>query len=263
VGLNDSAAATTAGEALAIRGLAKTYGTFQAVKATDLSVGAGRVFGFLGPNGAGKTTTIKIIGGLIAPTAGTVSICGRDLLRDPIGAKSLLGFVPDRPFLYEKLTGIEHLKFVSDLFGMNGAEFARRSAELLSLFELSDWGSQLIENYSHGMKQRLVMASALLHRPRLLVVDEPMVGLDPKGAKMVKEIFRLIAHRQGAAVFMSTHTMAVAEEVCDEVAIINEGTIVARGTVAELRASGGGTDLEDVFLKLTGTDETVPIETVL
>ncbi|MBI5525639.1 MAG: ABC transporter ATP-binding protein [Deltaproteobacteria bacterium] len=261
--MNDTGSAPPPADALAIRGLSKTYGSFQAVKSIDLSVGAGRVFGFLGPNGAGKTTTIKIIGGLIAPTAGAVSICGRDLMRDPIGAKSIMGFVPDRPFLYEKLTGIEHLKFVSDLFGMNGAEFDRRAAELLALFELSEWGNQLIENYSHGMKQRLVMASALLHRPRLLVVDEPMVGLDPKGAKMVKEIFRLIAHRQGAAVFMSTHTMAVAEEVCDEVVIINEGSIVARGTVADLRTSGGGADLEDVFLKLTGTDETVPIETVL
>jgi ABC-2 type transport system ATP-binding protein len=248
---------------LDIRGLWKKYGDFAAVKGIDLAIPEGMIFGFLGPNGAGKTTTIRIVGGLIRHTEGSVSICGRDMDRDPLGAKSVLGFVPDRPFLYEKLTGMEHLKFVSDLFGMKEAEFSHRAEELLDLFQLGKWGDELIENYSHGMKQRLVMASALLHRPRLLVVDEPMVGLDPKGAKLLKDIFRLIAHRQGATVFMSTHTMAVAEEVCDEVAIINDGVIVARGTVGALKAAGGGAGLEDIFLRLTGTDETIPVEAVL
>jgi ABC-2 type transport system ATP-binding protein len=249
--------------ALELKDLRKKYGDFTAVKSLNLSVPEGMIFGFLGPNGAGKTTTIRMIGGLIGPTAGSVTICGRDLAGDPIGAKSLLGFVPDRPFLYEKLTGLEHMEFVADLFGMEKGDFSRRAVELLDLFHLGRWGGELIENYSHGMKQRLVMASALLHRPRLLVVDEPMVGLDPKGARLIKDIFRLIARKQESTVFMSTHTMAVAEEVCDRVAIINEGEIVAMGTVAELKSGEGAARLEDVFLRLTGTDETIPAEAVL
>jgi ABC-2 type transport system ATP-binding protein len=249
--------------ALKLSGLTKIYGNFAAVSNVDLQVEEGRVFGFLGPNGAGKTTTMSIIGGLLRQSTGTVSICGHDIDDDPAGAKSLLGYVPDRPFLYEKLTGLEHMKFVADLYRMVEEDFDRRSSELMALFQLEKWGNELIENYSHGMKQRLVMASALLHRPMLLVVDEPMVGLDPGGARMLKSAFSLYAHRQGATVFMSTHTMAVAEEVCDEVAIIDHGRIVAHGTIAELKKAQGAKGLEEVFHTLTGTDETVPVEVVL
>ena len=249
--------------ALDIKHLTKRYGRFEALGGVDLDVAHGCVFGFLGPNGAGKTTTIRIIGGLLKPTSGSVKICDYDLLADPVKAKSQLGFVPDRPFLYEKLTGLEHLKFVSDLFGMEKTDFVHRSRELLALFQIEDWGGELIENYSHGMKQRLVMAGALLHRPKLLVVDEPMVGLDPRGARLLKEVFKVYTRVHNAAIFMSTHTMAVAEEVCDEVAIIDGGKLSARGTVKALRESAGASGLEEVFLSLTGTDETIPVEAVL
>jgi ABC-2 type transport system ATP-binding protein len=233
--------------------LVKTFGSFKAVDDVSLDVAGGEIHGFLGPNGAGKTTTIRVIAGLLKPTAGRVVIDGHDLAREPEAAKKALGFIPDRPFLYEKLTAAEFLRFHGGLYGMEGAAVEARAHELLELFELVGWRDELVESFSHGMKQRLVMCAAFLHRPRAVLVDEPMVGLDPRGARLIKDIFRVMA-RKGVAVLMSTHTLEVAEEMCDRISIIQEGRIIARGTVPELSALAGGDDpqLTPVFLKLTG-----------
>jgi len=237
------------------KGLTKQYGSLTAVDHLDLDVRPGEVFGFLGPNGAGKTTTIKMLVGMLAPTAGEIAIDGINLLKDPLAAKRLIGFIPDRPYLYEKLTAREFLQFVGRLYDMPAEDIERFSTELLGMFELAGWAEELIENFSHGMKQRLIMSAALLHRPKVMIVDEPMVGLDPKGARLVKRILRQLAST-GHTVFMSTHTLEVAEEVCDRVAIINHGKIIALGTVAELKeANATEGKLESIFLELTGGEE--------
>lgn len=236
-----------------VRDLVKSYGSFRAVDGVSLDVPAGEIHGFLGPNGAGKTTTIRVIAGLLRPSSGSVAIFGHDLAKDPVAAKAALGFIPDRPFLYEKLTALEFLAFHGGLYGLQGAELGRRAAELLELFELSRWGDELIEAFSHGMKQRLVMCAAFLHRPKAVLVDEPMVGLDPRGARLIKDIFRAMS-RRGVAILMSTHTLEVAQEMCDRISIILGGRIIARGTVEELGSLAGSQDtqLTPVFLKLTG-----------
>ncbi len=235
-----------------LRGLTKKYGAFTAVDGIDLSVPAGEIFGFLGPNGAGKTTTLRMIAGILQPSAGTVTIGGVDLATDPTAAKSKLGFIPDRPFIYEKLTGWEFLGFVAGLYGQDGPAIERRAEELLALFDLQEWSHQLVEAYSHGMRQKLIIASAFIHRPEVIVVDEPMVGLDPKAARILKDLFREFVAR-GHTIMMSTHTLEVAETLCDRIAIIQAGKIRALGTLAELRgAQGGDTRLEEIFLKLTG-----------
>jgi ABC-2 type transport system ATP-binding protein len=235
-----------------LRNIAKTYGSYTALHQLNLSVPAGEVFGFIGPNGAGKTTTIKIIGGILAPTEGTVRIAGIDMARDPVAAKQRIGFIPDRPYLYEKLTGMEFLQFTADVYGVTHAVFQEKAFTLLEMFALADWGEELIESYSHGMKQRLIMCAALLHDPEVLVVDEPMVGLDPVAIRMVKNLFRDLA-RKGVAVFMSTHTLAVAEDICDRIGIIHRGRLIAEGTLDDLRKDikGGASDLESVFINLT------------
>jgi ABC-2 type transport system ATP-binding protein len=236
-----------------LEGLVKTFGSFTAVDDVSLDVPEGQIHGFLGPNGAGKTTTIRMIAGLLQPTHGRVTINGHDLAREPEAAKRSLGFIPDRPFLYEKLTAAEFLRFNGGLYGLEGKGVEARAQELLDLFELTDWRDELVESFSHGMKQRLVMCAALLHRPQAIVVDEPMVGLDPRGARLIKEIFR-VQSRKGVAILMSTHTLEVAQEVCDRISIILGGRIIAHGTVEELRDLAGHEDaqLTPVFLKLTG-----------
>jgi ABC-2 type transport system ATP-binding protein len=236
-----------------VRDLVKSYGRFVAVDGISLDVAPGEIHGFLGPNGAGKTTTIRIVAGLLKPTSGSVRIAGHDVARAPEAAKALLGFIPDRPFLYEKLTAGEFLRFHGGLYGLDGDGVGRRIAELLELFELSAWAGELVESFSHGMRQRLVMCAAFLHQPRAVVVDEPMVGLDPRGARLIKDIFRAMT-RKGVAVLMSTHTLEVAQEMCDRISIIQRGRIIARGTVGELRSLAGDDDaqLTPVFLKLTG-----------
>ncbi|MBI3932370.1 MAG: ABC transporter ATP-binding protein [Acidobacteria bacterium] len=233
--------------------LVKHYGKFTAVGGVSLNVRPGQIQGFLGPNGAGKTTTICIIAGLLKPTSGHVVIDGHDLATRPEAAKAALGFIPDRPFLYEKLTAREFLRFHGGLYGLDGDGMDRRIAEMLELFELSAWAGELVEAFSHGMKQRLVMCAAFLHRPKAVVVDEPMVGLDPRGARLIKDVFRAMS-RKGVGILMSTHTIEVAEEMCDDISIILQGRIIARGTVDELRSLAGGQDeqLTPVFLKLTG-----------
>ncbi len=233
--------------------LVKRYGNFTAVDDVSLEVPAGEIHGFLGPNGAGKTTTIRIIAGLLKPTTGRVRVAGYDLAREPEKAKAALGFIPDRPYIYEKLTAGEFLRFHGGLYGLDGDGIGRRIAELLELFELRRWEGELVESFSHGMRQRLVMCAAFLHRPPGVLVDEPMVGLDPRGARLIKDVFRQMA-KKGVAILMSTHTLEVAQEVCDRVSIILGGHIIACGSVAELRRLAGSEDeqLTQVFLKLTG-----------
>jgi ABC-2 type transport system ATP-binding protein len=236
-----------------VEALVKKYGDFVAVQGVSLDVAKGEIHGFLGPNGAGKTTTIRMIAGLLKPTAGRVEIDGHDLAREPEAAKRALGFIPDRPFLYEKLTAAEFLRFHAGLYGEDGDGVDARSRELLGLFDLLGWKDELVESFSHGMKQRLVMCAAFLHQPRAVLVDEPMVGLDPRGAHLIKDVFREMS-RNGVAILMSTHTLEVAQEMCDRISIILGGKIIARGTVDELRTLADSKDqhLTAIFLKLTG-----------
>ena len=231
--------------------LTKRYGTFTAVDAISLEVPPGELFGFLGPNGAGKTTTLRMIAGILKPTSGTVQIGGVDIEKDPITAKSKLGFIPDRPFIYEKLTGIEFLRFVAGLYGQDGPEVEHRARELLALFDLDDWREELVESYSHGMRQKLIVSSAFVHRPAVIVVDEPHVGLDPKSIKILRDLFREYA-RRGHTIMMSTHTLETAESLCDRIAIIVKGKIGLCGTMEELRKETKGSNLEEIFLKLSG-----------
>jgi len=235
-----------------LNNLTKCFGNVVAVNRLNLSVSKGEIFGFIGPNGAGKTTTLRMMGGVLAPTEGLVVIDGLNMASEPEKAKKRIGFIPDRPFLYEKLTGMEFLRFTADLYGIKDDLFRKKSEEVLKKFLLYDWGDELIESYSYGMKQRLIISAAILHDPKVIVVDEPMVGLDPAGIKMVKGLIRDLA-QQGTTLFMSTHTLAMAEDVCDRIGIIHKGVLIAIGTIEELkrRAQVQEGDLEEVFLILT------------
>ncbi|MBI2565961.1 MAG: ABC transporter ATP-binding protein [Candidatus Schekmanbacteria bacterium] len=248
-----------------LRAVSKRYGQIVAVRNLDLKIESGEVFGFLGPNGAGKTTTIKIITGLLQPTSGSVLIDGLDVAKDPERAKSRLGYIPDKPYLYEKLTGLEFVTFVGGLYGMTGSDLQARARKLLGVFGIGDRATDLIESYSHGMKQKTLFAAALVHRPSALVVDEPMVGLDPRSARLVKKVFRELASA-GVAVFLSTHTLEVAEAICDRIGIIHRGELIAIGRLDELRAiaasKGGSAELasmairlDDIFLRLTEEEQ--------
>ena len=247
-----------------IENLVKKYGAFTAVDGVSLDVQPGEIHGFLGPNGAGKTTTIRMIAGLLKPTAGRVLVNGHDLALAPEAAKASLGFIPDRPFIDDKLTAGEFLRFHGGLYGMEEDVVAPRVTEMLEIFELSRWEHELVESFSHGMKQRLVMCSAFLNHPRAVLVDEPMVGLDPRGARLIKDVFRRMSEH-GVAILMSTHTLEVAQEMCDRISIILKGQIIARGTVDELRALAGDPNqhLTEVFLRLTGGSGLQEIDEVL
>jgi ABC-2 type transport system ATP-binding protein len=231
-----------------IRNLTKKYGAFTAVDDISLIAARGEIFGFLGPNGAGKTTTIRILAGLSLPTSGTVTVAGHDVVTDGLAAKAMIGYVPDRPYLYEKLTGRELLQFVTNLYRKDWREAEPRAMMHLRYFGLDDWVDARIENLSHGMKQKLVIVSALVHDPEVLVIDEPMVGLDALAQKQTRLLLRRLAD-EGKTVFLTTHTLSVAEAVCDRLAILNRGVIVAAGTTGEVKRERAA--LEDVFLELT------------
>jgi ABC-2 type transport system ATP-binding protein len=231
------------------RQIEKRYGSFQAVWPMDLEVRPGEVFGFLGLNGAGKTTTLRMLGGVLPPTGGDITIDGVSLSKDPVEARRRMSFIPDRPYLYDKLTAREFLRFIAEIYAMPGKGLGDRIDAALDEQLLLEQADALVESFSHGMKQRLTLAGALLTEPRLLIVDEPMVGLDPRGARQIKRVFRELA-AEGRTVFLSTHTMEDAAEVCDRLAIVHKGRIAVLGTLAEI--VGPGERLEDLFLRITG-----------
>lgn len=238
--------------ALILESVSMKYGDFTAVSKVSLEVASGEIFGFLGPNGAGKTTTIKLLAGLMEPSEGIVTVYGISMEQEPSKAKELIGYIPDRPFLYDKLTGDEYVAFVAGLWGMDKATASTKVTSYMQKFKIDNVRTKLIEGYSHGMKQKLVMSAALVHNPRLLIVDEPTVGLDPASVLVMKDLYRSMA-LAGAAVFLSTHSLAVAESVCDRIAILNHGKIIALGTMEQLQkqAASDGGNLEELFLALT------------
>ncbi len=241
---------------LSVIKLSKRFAEYQAVDAISLEVINGEIFGFLGPNGAGKTTTIKMLAGLLKPDSGLIAINGLDLAQTPEECKRITGYIPDRPFLYEKLTGREFLSFTAGLYDNETVKVVENAQKLLEAFDLLKWQDFLIESYSHGMRQKLIITSAFMLEPPLIIVDEPMVGLDPKSARVVKKLFREHAQK-GGAVFLSTHSMEVAEELCDRIAIIVDGKFIASGSLESIRqqAKAEGSSLEDIFLQLTGAFE--------
>ncbi len=248
--------------AIEAAGLTKTYGAFTAVQDMTLRVRPGEIYGFLGPNGAGKTTTIKMLVGLLKPSGGVARIVGYDVQRQPLQAKACLGYVPDQPILYDKLRGREFLTFMARLYRVDGRTAQRRADDLLRVFDLSDAADHLVEGYSHGMRQKLALAGALIHRPSVLFLDEPTVGLDPKSARLIKDLL-LQLREAGVAVMMSTHILEIAERMCDRVGIIFNGRLIAEGTVAELHALQGGGSLEEIFLSLTGGADYAELARVL
>ncbi len=240
--------------------LTKKFGSLTAVDNIDLSINKGEIFGFLGPNGAGKTTTIKLLTGLLKPTSGTAKIMGKDIQEDPIGAKAVIGLIPDEPRVYEKLTGVEFLRFMGNLFGIDKDSIEKKIGELLKLFDLANRGEELIQGYSHGMKQKIAIAGALIHSPKVLFFDEPTVGLDPKSARIIKDILKFRA-RSGDCIFISTHILEIAERMCDRIGIIQDGKMLAEGNMEELRklSKDDKGNLEEIFLQLTGGDEDIDI----
>lgn len=238
---------------LKLKNLSKTYskGQIKAVDNITLEVKPGEIFGFLGPNGAGKTTTIKMIVGLLKPDEGNVYIDGIDVWENPLEAKKKISYVPDTPEVYDKLKGIEYLNFIADIYGVPKDIRQERIEKYLDIFELENAIGNIIGSYSHGMKQKLVLISALIHEPELFILDEPMVGLDPKSSFNLKEIMRQRC-KEGKTVFFSTHVLEVAEKLCDRIAIINKGKIIALGTMDELRSAAEDKEsLEKIFLELT------------
>jgi ABC-2 type transport system ATP-binding protein len=245
-------------------GLTKNYGSHTAVKSLTLNVKAGEVFGFLGPNGAGKSTTIRMLCGLLNPTSGVARVAGFDISDEPVEVKKRIGYLAEEPFVYEKLTGREFLSFIGDLYGLDRASAQVEADRLFELFDLTDKVGEIAENYSHGMRQKLALSGTLIHDPEVLFLDEPTNGLDPRSARIVKELLMKLAER-GRTVFLSTHILEIAEHMCDRVGIINEGELIAVGSLQELRrkAKAGEASLEDIFLDLTGGPEIAELATYL
>lgn len=241
-------------------GLTKRFGQATAVNDLNLEIKSGEIYGFLGPNGSGKTTTIRMLTGLLEPSFGSAFICGYDISKEPSSAKALMAYVPDQPKLYGKLTAREFLSFMSNLYRMP-KDISREQAEyLLFLFGLESRADDLLESYSHGMRQKVVLAAALIHQPRVILLDEPTVGLDPRSARLLKDVLQEMA-RQGAAVFLSTHILEIAERMCHRVGILKEGRLIAQGSPEELRqkVGHGEESLEDIFLELTGSPEDIEL----
>ncbi|HBF34237.1 TPA: ABC transporter [Candidatus Sumerlaeota bacterium] len=241
--------------AISIRNLRKEYGSKVAVQNLLLEVTPGEVFCYLGPNGAGKTTTIKVLTGLLRPTSGIAEIQGFDIQKCPVDAKKLIGYIPDHPYLYEKLTGADFLYFIADMFGIDRKTATRRLDEYFEIFELMEAKDQFIENYSHGMRQKLVFAVSLMHDPKVLIVDEPMVGLDPRSARTLKTLLREKALKNNTAIFLSTHILSIAEELADRVGVLFRGELLFAGDLDEMETRVGrpGT-LEEMFLNMTGEE---------
>jgi len=242
---------------LQIKNLTKRFDKYTAVDNISLQVRQGEIFGFLGPNGAGKTTTIKMLAGLLKPDQGSISIAGHDITAEPIKCKQNTGYIPDRPWLFEKLTGMEYLQFIASLYELEESFFLANATKYLDLFDLTNWNNHLIESYSHGMRQKLIMTSVFMLDQPLLIIDEPMVGLDPKSARIVMELFKQRV-KQGCSIFLSTHSLEIAEELCQRIAIITDGGIRIIGDMETLRREAGKEDsgqLEDIFLELTGAQE--------
>jgi ABC-2 type transport system ATP-binding protein len=237
--------------------LVKTFGRVRAVNDLTLTVGRGEFFGFLGPNGAGKTTTIKMMAGLLKPNSGSIRLSGLWLDRDSTAARRICAYIPDKPFIYEKLTGREFLRFIGNLWGMDRKEIEEKIETVMDMFSMGGWLDDLIEGYSHGMKQKTVMAQALIHDPEIVIVDEPMVGLDPRSIRLVGEIFADLS-RKGTTIFMSTHTLTHAQEMCHRIGIINRGALVAAGSIDELMtvARTKSRELDEIFFTLTEEDGT-------
>lgn len=237
-----------------INGISRTFGNFTAVKNISFTVSSGEIYGFLGMNGAGKTTTIRMMAGILKPTSGKMTLCGFDVVEHSQNAKRITGYIPDRPHMYGKLTAREYLYFIGELYQLSAKEVDYKIDSLLSEFGLVDWQNELIENFSHGMKQRLATSAALIHEPKVLIIDEPMVGLDPHGAKLLKEKLREYA-ANGMSIFLSTHSLNVAEEISDRLAIIHQGEIIAEGSLEQIQQEAGGSlaDLENMFLAITSS----------
>lgn len=242
----------------------KKYGDLTAVNDVCLETREGEIFGFLGPNGSGKTTSIKMIMGLLRPTSGVITIGGHNIQKDPISAKKILGYIPDRPYLYEKLTAWEYMKFIAGMYGIDEKTLKNRGVEFLDIFELKDWADELIENFSHGMKQRLCISAAFMRQPKVMILDEPLVGLDPRGARLLKEILRA-SRDKGMTIFMSTHILEIAEQMCDRIGIIHEGVMITLGSIEEIKAKAHAerSGLEQVFLRLTGGEDYTEVLNVL
>ena len=234
-----------------VRNLTKRFGRKVAVDDLSLKIAPGEIFAILGPNGAGKTTTMKVLAGLLRPTSGSALVGGFDVVREPLEAKRRLAYIPDEPYLYDKLTGREFLHFVGDLYGMSRPDIDRRTKDLSAAFDLDGFLDELAESYSHGMKQRVVVASALLHNPQALVVDEPTVGLDPKSSRHMRELLRRLAAENGSAVFFSTHVLPIAEQLADRIGIMDRGRLLACAAPAEIKSLAGSSSLEETFLRMT------------
>ncbi|MDA4122594.1 MAG: ABC transporter ATP-binding protein [Thaumarchaeota archaeon] len=247
---------STPGLALEAKSLSKSFGQIKAVNNIDLSMSGGEILGLLGPNGSGKTTTMKMILGILKPDSGTIAVEGIEVQKDPVGVKRIVGYVPETPQLYEFLTGLEYLDFISDMYEIPVEERKERISPFLDGLELKGHENELISGYSQGMKQKIALTAALLHRPRILVLDEALNGLDPRSAKLVKDLCKRLAS-EGTPILFSTHVLEIAEALCDKVAIMYHGSILANGTIAELRQTAGlpGSTLEEVFLKITGTGD--------
>ena len=247
-------------EGIVLESVKKSFGDKVAVRDLTLSVASGEIRGLLGPNGSGKSTTMKMVMGIVKPDYGRISLCGIDVLREPVEAKKLVGYVPEFPYLYEYLTASEYLDFVGTAYRIDPKSRRERVDELLQALQMQEHVNEVMSGFSQGMKQKIAFTAALLHRPRALILDEPLNGLDPRSARIVKDILQRLAG-EGVSVIFSTHVLEIAEAVCGKITILNEGSIIAEGTVQELRSKAGmpGSTLEDTFLKLTGSEDTEKI----